>query len=222
LKKIAITQRVVLETRINERRDILDQRWTELAEKAGFFLIPVPNSMKDPGAYLHAFQIDGMILSGGNNVGYRAGKKIEGFSLEANDVAYERDYTESDVMNYCLKEDIPLLGVCRGLQFIHSFFGGELISVEREKHVAKRHEIQFSDPFFKSIYGPDSEVNSYHNFGVPLREMPDELKAVAMYDNEAEALRHKHKEIYGIMWHPEREKDFSDKDIIFIQNIFKI
>jgi putative glutamine amidotransferase len=222
LIKIAITQRVVLETRINERRDILDQQWTALAEVVGFLLMPVPNRLSDPKAYLQNLNVDGLILTGGNNIGYRSGKKIEGLTLQENDVAYERDYTETEVLTYCIDKNIPVLGVCRGIQFIHSYFGGQLISVDREEHVAKRHELELTDSSFQSIYNEHCQVNSYHNCGIPNEGLPKELIATALYKDQVEALKHGSKEIYGIMWHPEREKVFSEKDILFIKKIFKL
>jgi N5-(cytidine 5'-diphosphoramidyl)-L-glutamine hydrolase len=222
LKKIALSQRVVIDPRTKERRDILDQQWTELAEVAGFIPIPIPNRLRDPKVYLQSMNIDAVILTGGNNIGCREGQIIEGLSMEDNDVAYERDFTESEVLNFCIEHELPVLGVCRGLQFIHSFFGGELIPVEREVHVAKRHELQFCETLFQSIYGPNEVVNSYHNYGVSAKALPSELIANALYIDEVEALKHHTKEIYGIMWHPEREKIFSNKDLLLINKIFKL
>ena len=39
-------------------------------------------------------------------------------------------------------------------------------------------------------------------------------------DGIVEAIKHKNKEIYGIMWHPEREKPFNNLDKSLLKIIF--
>jgi putative glutamine amidotransferase len=118
--------------------------------------------------------------------------------------APERDATDEVLIEHAIKNNIPLIGICRGMQSILCHFGGTLKTVEN--HVAVRHKIR----------GEISrEVNSYHGFCA--EEIPDRLEMLAIApDDTIEAVRHKQYQILGIMWHPERENPFQreDKELI--------
>ena len=65
---IGITERVEVATAYKERCDCLDQNWIHLMENLGFVAIPLPNVCENPGEYLDALSLNGVILSGGNNL----------------------------------------------------------------------------------------------------------------------------------------------------------
>ena len=65
---IGITQRVVTIEEICERRDTLDQRWTSLMTGLGFTPIPLPNMLRDINAYLRDIRLDGVVLTGGDDI----------------------------------------------------------------------------------------------------------------------------------------------------------
>ena len=71
-------------------------------------------------------KLDGIILSGGDNIG--------------DD--HERDNTEKEILNFVISNNIPTLGVCRGMQVINNFFKGDVIFNEGNQHVAAYHNVK--------------------------------------------------------------------------------
>lgn len=199
MKRIGLTQRVVENATYRERRDALDQRWTVLAEAAGFLPVPIPNRAGDPGAFVAALGLDGAILTGGNDLQDYGGD------------APERDALERALLERALREDFPVLGVCRGLQMIQHFMGGRLERIEG--HVGEATGIVWN--------GAPRVVNSFHGFGI--RAAAPELVVLATAaDGTIEAARHASRPIVGIMWHPERCDPFDDSDIKLVRDMWRI
>jgi len=223
MKRIGITQRVVLVERINERRDVLDQRWYDFAEQLGVMLIPIPNNLKYPSAYVESLNLDGLIFSGGNNIGVYGKAIIEGKTIEEDDVAFERDISESRLIEWSVQQRKPIIGICRGLQLINAYFKGRQIPVDDEVHVAKDHKLSVIDERFQTFYNEQVIVNSYHRWGVTLQTLAKEFVPAVLYgDKQVEAFYHKEYPLYGIMWHPERYFEPKDHDIALFKWIFKL
>ena len=209
MMRIAITQRVADLPDRGERRDCLDQRWALLLESLGMQMVPVPNGLRDPLAWAEACQIDGLILSGGNDL----------LSLpDPVNPAPERDHTETLLLEWAETRRLPVLGVCRGMQMINQYCGGTLRRLEG--HVAVRHELICApgDPIFANF----EEVNSYHDRGL----MPDDLAPALRSrsraaDDSVEALSHRELPWIGIMWHPEREQPFHKADLQLLEQLFR-
>ena len=219
MKRIGITQRVVFNKRVKERRDVLDQQWHAFAAEMGVQFVPIPNTLSDPAQYAEQLQLDGLIFSGGNNVAEIAEETFD--SLIGNDIAIERDKTEKKLLEWAIKANKPVIGVCRGIQFIYTFFGGRLKEVEADIHVAREHNISFTDEHFSNHYGSIKICNSYHRKGMRPREIPSDLKICGWYENEIEAFKHHSLSVFGIMWHPERYNTFRKEDIQFFQHVLK-
>lgn len=206
--RIGVTQRVEVISRYNERRDCLDQRWGDLLEAAGMYCIPLANRPNAASDYLDVLRLDGVILSGGNNLGVLG---------EVDGVADERDSFEHEVLMWAEKNKISVLGVCRGLQIINNFCGGSLVPVDG--HVSSRHSIIQKIEY--SEWPTLHEVNSYHNYAIEVGGLAPSLIPLAFAeDATVEAFRHKNLSWYGIMWHPEREKTFHVDDVNYIKKVF--
>nr|WP_255772270.1 MULTISPECIES: gamma-glutamyl-gamma-aminobutyrate hydrolase family protein [Halorhodospira] len=146
--------------------------------------------------YLDALAPEGVLLSGGNDIGQ----------------APERDNLEHAALAYARLHRVPVFGICRGMQMIHVHQGGEL--VPQTGHVAVAHTITGN-------WLPDGRrtVNSYHNHGVPGDALGAELEPLAWAeDGSVEALRHCDLPWLGIMWHPERDTPTAEADQKLITN----
>jgi len=150
-----------------------------------------------------------LILTGGNSL----------HDLEPGDpLAAKRDKQETALLEEALRRDVAVIGVCRGMQLIAHFFGSRLEKVSG--HAGTRHSIKLIEGrLFSELYRNDFEVNSYHDYGVMQAGKELETGAICPGDGVIEALQHKNLPVYGIMWHPERESIFSDKDIHLFQRL---
>lgn len=211
LPKVGISQRIVNAENYDEKRDALSHEWTSFLEKLGIVPILIPNSLTSVKNFLQQFQIDGIILSGGDDVGKHP----------------ERDDTEKAIIEYVIKNSIPTLGVCRGMQIINSYFGGIISKNPDSSHVNHSHSLQIHTDEFLKILPESIEVNSFHNNVINQKNLGEELTTFAIdkRDETIEGLYHKKLPIIGVMWHPERSQNQINKSLLtnlFLnQNFFK-
>jgi putative glutamine amidotransferase len=203
MRLLLVSQRVDIIPGRQERRDALDQRLVSFLCAAGFLAVPVPNRLiaevdehADRCSILSQWTASvracGLVLSGGNDVGD----------------CPERDATETLLLQHAHRNKLPVLGICRGLQMMSTWSGGRLTKLSG--HVRTRH----------MLHGVISgEANSYHNIG--LTACPKGFSILARSEDGAiEAIGHDLLPWEGWMWHPEREKEFSLRDIGRTQALF--
>ena len=68
-KMFGISLRVELIEKYNEKRDTISQEWTIFLQNLAITPILIPNTLGDVKSYISDVGIDGIILSGGDNVG---------------------------------------------------------------------------------------------------------------------------------------------------------
>lgn len=204
--RIAITQRVEWLKDRGERRDCLDQAWPRRLVELGYAPFPVPNTLSNPIEWIEAADINGFLLTGGNDLAHVP---------EADSPAPERDRTERKILEFAEENAIPVLAHCRGLQIMNVYMGGDISRCSG--HVATRHSITWQEESGKDT----TEVNSYHNWGVKETDLGAEAKALAIAeDGSVEAFRHKRLPWLALMWHPEREPELRPQDRELIMECF--
>jgi putative glutamine amidotransferase len=169
--------------------------WVKFLLECGLLPIPIPNSVD---AALHICEkVDGIVLTGGNDLAAYGGD------------APDRDETETALLELAEQRDLPVLGVCRGMQMIQHRAG---VRLERVcGHVTPRQRIL--------IHGRSMEVNSYHNFAT--MEVHPPLMAWAIADDGViKAVRHADRRMIGVMWHPERLQPFASHDVALFSEFF--
>jgi putative glutamine amidotransferase len=199
MKRIAVTQRVAVDPRHGERRDCLDQRWIHFMLACGLTPVPVPNDATAATRLFEQASLDGVVLTGGNDLAAYGGD------------APERDAMETALIDQAERAGRPVLGVCRGMQVIQHRFGVPLRRVEG--HVATRQVIRIEDV--------PTDVNSFHNFGTTETRAPLDVWAVAD-DRIVKAVRHPGARMLGVMWHPERLDPFAGRDIAMFRTFFGV
>lgn len=194
MKLIAVTQRVEVVPERRERRDVLDQTWVRFLGHCGCLPVAIPNEPCAAGHLWRSVRFDGILLTGGNDLGGDAP---------------ERDETERALLVEARRGGAPVIGVCRGMQLIQSVFG---IALQRTPgHVTPRQWIRLGEV--------RRAVNSYHNLGS--FETVAELPAWAWSDDGVvKAVRHVSEPLLGIMWHPERLVPFRRGDLNLFRDHF--
>lgn len=185
--RVAVSQRVDRIVGRSECRDALDQRLVDWLLEAGALTYPVPNRLQLRGelrSWLEALSPHAIVLSGGNDLGDSP----------------ERDATEATLLDYAARSQLPLLGICRGMQMMAHHAGAALERVSG--HAGTVHPLRITPGA-----GLPTQVNSYHDWR-PLT-CPNHYRVLAEApDGSLEAIRHRHYCWEGWMWHPERYASF--------------
>lgn len=209
MTRLGLTQRVEVIEEYGERRDCLDQQWTTLL--SAYDPVPLPNKITAVETYLDSLELDGLILTSGNDL-----STLD----EPADPAPERDRFEQRAIEYAMCHDLPVLGICRGIELLTVHFGGSLSSVSG--HVASDHQVTFQSASPAIDLPETATVNSYHNYGIEPQAVPDELEILGTAsDGTVECVRHKQYPIWGIMWHPERKSPSGTVDRQLIRHLFQ-
>lgn len=212
--------RFAITLNIEHRRrtqDAIDHNYLRYLEAFGITPLLIPNSLRDPRSYTYSLGIDGLLLTGGNDI---SAQFVEAGTTGEHDSLPKRDRIEAELLEMALDEGIPVLGICRGMQFINVFFGGLLQSLHSElpssvNHVGEPHLNQIVLPLFaRRLGGSNYIVNSFHKQGVSYDTLSPELNvfAICMEDSLIEGIFHPTRQIMGVQWHPEREGSSAERD----------
>lgn len=207
MKKIAVTQRLVKDEKTSEIRDALDSRLAEFLSRSGYLPVLLPGRC-DFKPYFDLLGIEGILLSGGNDIS----------SVTDDALSKQRDKFERKLIEFAIRKNIPVFGICRGMQIIADYFRGKPVKIKG--HAGTEHGLKISDGSkLKSDLKRLTAVNSFHNYGV--KNIPEDF-IISAYseDGVIEAIEHKRYNIFGQMWHPERNSPFRKQDIRIIKRFF--
>jgi putative glutamine amidotransferase len=170
----------------------------------------------DPADY--AGSLDGLLLSGGTDVDPAR------YGAEPDPSAYvpepDRDHLELGFVDVAADEDLPVLGICRGVQVLNVWGGGSL-----RQHVPDhaRFDVPPGDrvdelivaagSVLHELYGPRLAVNSLHHQTIE-RVADGWIVSARSSLGDVEALEWPGHDVVGVQWHPEL-LDTRDADPIF-------
>lgn len=141
----------------------------------------------------------------------------------------QRDQMECMLMSAVLELDKPVLGICRGIQFLNAVLGGTLYqdlptqhASSVEHHQSPPYDIPVhsvnicrNTPLHALLQTDELRVNSYHHQAI--KELSPRLKAMAVSeDGLTEAVyMPERKFVWAVQWHPEFsfEKDDTGRKI---------
>lgn len=173
-------------------------------------------SMRYDSAVAILSEADGLLLSGGPDV--HPGNFGRAGDTALCSIDLYRDTLEFELIKYAIKKEIPILGICRGLQILNVALGGSLIvDIPNEVNKYTVHQIDSGDAYHTIRISENSvinnltglreyEVNSNHHQAID--KLSDQLVATAYTaDNIVEAVEYKDKNkpfLLAVQWHPER------------------
>jgi anthranilate synthase len=115
------------------------------------------------------------------------------------------DFGVPDTVKACVRRQLPIFGVCLGLQGIVEAFGGELGVLDYPQH-GKSSRIFVTDQNSGTFQGlPESfEVGRYHSLFALQQKLPPELKVTAISDDDViMGIEHRTLPIAAVQFHPE-------------------
>jgi putative glutamine amidotransferase len=207
---------------------LLPRSYVDAVQRAGAMVLmlpPDPRLTEDPSEALDL--IDGLLLAGGADIdpaSYGAQPHAETFGTVP-----ERDAFEIALVRAAIERELPILGICRGMQLINVAYGGTLFQHLPERFGHHEHcrvpgSFDDADHDVRLVEGSlaalaagetDHATKSHHHQGVDrLGEglkitgysTLDELPEAIELDGDAsggEALDGRF--VLGVQWHPEAD-----------------
>ncbi|HXH22081.1 MAG TPA: gamma-glutamyl-gamma-aminobutyrate hydrolase family protein [Dehalococcoidia bacterium] len=174
-----------------------------------------PVDMHGPGCTLEG--LSGLVLTGGVDIDpARYGAERHERVRRIDPL---RDEFESALLHAALRQDMPVLAICRGHQLLNVCLGGSLLQhIESGEHVAdyrsegfpsRSHEVvTAAGSRLREWLGERCLVNSRHHQAVTTERLAPGLTAAATSaDGLVEGIEsQRHTWVVGVQWHPERDE----------------
>jgi putative glutamine amidotransferase len=204
----------------DRRATLLPFEYIIAIQRAGGLALMIPPDTdlnEDPDEALD--RIDGLILSGGADIdpgSYGAERHPA-----TGQTMPERDSTELALARRAVERDMPVLGICRGMQLLNIAFGGALYQ-HLPEHLGHENHL----PFPGSFEGADHDVRltpgslaaraageelhptkTHHHQGIAELGEGLEITGYSTLDELPEAIEIPDRRfVLGVQWHPEADE----------------
>jgi len=179
---------------------------------------------------------DGLIFTGGPDINPLNYGEVP--ASYCGNIVPIRDKFELKLMDKAVKEDMPILGICRGLQLINVYFKGSIyqdikeVEQKTDNHFTKNlprehyvHKVNLKmGSKVAAAYGKETiKTNSFHH--QLIRRVGNNLQVTAVAsDSTIEGLENNNKSfLVGIQWHPEMMFEIKEEHLkifkYFIDNV---
>ena len=203
----------------DELTALVPRSYPDAVQRAGAMAVLVPPDVaatQRPGELLD--RLDALVISGGTDIdsaayGADAHPETKGSNVD-------RDDFEVSLCRAALEREMPLLGICRGMQVMNVAAGGTL-----EQHIPDRlghdshrdtlgewaeHEVRLASGSLaaQSAGAERLNVKSHHHQGVDDLGDGIEVTGWADDDDTVEAIEMPEREFaLGVLWHPEEDPE---------------
>ncbi len=186
-------------------------KWYEVGlTRAGGRVLEVRPENGDPDEILE--RIDALLLAGGGDIDPEL---YGGAAGDAHLVDRRRDDFELALIGGALERDMPILGVCRGIQILNVYQGGTLRNLRSDPEASAAHgigldsmdahpvEILAGSRLARILGAGEHRANSFH--GQAVGQVGPGLRVAAEAPHGVvEAIElPEHRFVIGMQWHPE-------------------
>jgi putative glutamine amidotransferase len=198
---------------------LLPRSYADAVQRAGglaVLLPPDPSAGEDPALWLDL--VDGLLLAGGADID----PSVYGAEPEPTTVGTvpERDHFEVALARGAMERDLPLLGICRGMQVMNIARGGTLIQhlpddVGHEDHRRALgtfenadHDVRLAEGSLAARAAGEKlhATKSHHHQGVGRIGDGFEVTGWATIDDLPESIEDPScRFALGVQWHPEAD-----------------
>jgi putative glutamine amidotransferase len=199
---------------------LLPRSYVDAVQRAGAIAVmlpPDPALAEDPSQLLAL--IDGLMLAGGADID--PASYGEAAHPETTGTVPERDAFEITLVRRAVEQDMPVLGICRGMQLLNVAFGGTLL-----QHLPARFGHHEHRRVVGSFDGADHDVElnegtlavrvigetrhatkSHHHQGIERLGEGLVISGLSAMDGLPEAIeRPSSSFVLGVQWHPEADE----------------
>jgi putative glutamine amidotransferase len=195
--------------------------YIEAIQRAGALALvipPDPALVADPDEMLE--RIDALVLSGGSDVDPAA------YGAEphpaTNGTMPDRDQAEFALTRRAVERDMPVLGICRGMQLLNVAFGGTLLQhlpdqFGHEEHrrvpgsfIGSDHDVELRSGSLAARAAGEQRhtTKSHHHQGVDVVGGGLTVTGMSTLDDLPEAIEDPARRfVLGVQWHPEADED---------------
>lgn len=199
------------------RRHALSDNYSLSVEATGGMPVMLPAHIQDVAELLD--NLDAVIITGGGDIDPACYGQAT--HPKTDDIDADRDAFEIAIVHEAIKRDMPILGICRGLQVMNVALGGTLVqdladlqpngmqhrqqdeNIHHETPTQKVH-LAAGDQPLRTMVGRDTiEVNSFHHQGIDV--LAESLRPMAIAEDDLiEAVYHPGlTHGMAVQWHPE-------------------
>lgn len=221
---IGITTSYTPEHNTTKAQQTLNHDYVLAVERAGGCPVVLPMTEETSSLTPLLNVLDGLIITGGPGI---VDGLIGDLPPDLPPVQTIRHQNDLYVFEQAQKKQIPILGICYGIQFINARFGGTLYADVQNQQSTKPHSPKRTDaPVFHPISiqdqthlstilnTPNCETNSYHVQAIEKVGQGLRINARSS-DQVIEGIETEDGRIIGVQFHPEKMPN------TILDNIFK-
>lgn len=196
----------------------IPQGYIHAVEATGGIPVVIPPSTNLSQVDVLLERVDGILLAGGSDVSPLNYGQEPHPKLGA--INERRDLFEIELVKQAMKRNIPILGICRGLQIINVALGGTLyqdlsenpaFTIKHQQYGTNwdtpTHSVKLLQPSILDEVFADQKrpvVNSLHHQAIN-QLAPGTTALAQSHDGLIEAFQVDNKDVLAIQWHPEAQ-----------------
>lgn len=216
----------------NYKKIYINEDYVRAIEKSGGIPIIIPIESQNLSINYFLSKINGLLITGGVDInpehyGEKPHEKI-------GKIINERDSLDFTLLEKALNKNIPVLGICRGMQLLNIYFGGSLYQDKSlNKNFNLNHYQNNSEPstlghlvkvyektkLYNIVENKNFKVNSYHhqfikkvgkNLLISAKSSDGSIEGIETDDSRF---------VIGVQWHPERIYENSQESQLIFDNL---